>query len=163
MEDKRGTKHSRSPSAEGSPSPDDAKTPPSASSGSPPPLGSPSELSSRRPCSSVFEQAGASRQIPVGHLSLSFDEENAIIDTSWDDEFARRLFGNVNRDVLEPPSDGKVIVLNDSNEEEEVHEETAIDADAAPSAPAEKSLTLAASTANADEDPEPRKMIVVMV
>jgi hypothetical protein len=74
MGDKRGTKRSRSPSAEGSLSPSDAKTPP-ALSRSPPPPRLPSEVSSHRPHSSVFEQAGPSRQIPMVDLSSSSDFE----------------------------------------------------------------------------------------
>jgi hypothetical protein len=64
---------------------------------------------------------------------------------------ARRLFGNLNRDLLGPPGDGNVIILSDSDEEEEALEMTATDA--APSA-AVKFLTPATSTANADEDPK---------
>jgi hypothetical protein len=46
-----------------------------------------------------------------------------------DEEFARRLFGDINRNVLGLPNDGKVIILSDSNEEEEeeVREETTAD------------------------------------
>jgi hypothetical protein len=56
IEDKRGTKRPRTPSAELSPSPSDAKTPPPAPFGSPPPPGSLSEISLHRPRSPVFEQ-----------------------------------------------------------------------------------------------------------
>jgi hypothetical protein len=66
----------------------------------------------------VFEQAGSSKQVLVVDLSSSSDEEDFIVDTSWDAEFARRLFGDLNRDVLGPPDDGKVIILSDSDEEE---------------------------------------------
>jgi hypothetical protein len=45
-----------------------------------------------------------------------------------------------------------VIIISDSDEEEEVHEETAADADVARSV-AEKSLTPTASAADANEDP----------
>jgi hypothetical protein len=54
----------------------------------------------------------------VVDLSSSSDEEDFIVDTSWDAEFARRLFGDLNRDVLGPPDNGKVIILSDSDEEE---------------------------------------------
>jgi hypothetical protein len=50
-------------------------------------------------------------------LSISSDEENFIADTSRDAEFARKLFGDLNRDILGPSGDGKVIILDDSNEE----------------------------------------------
>jgi hypothetical protein len=51
-------------------------------------------------------------------LSSSSNEEDLILDTSRDDEFARRLFGDLNRDVLGPPDDGNVMILSDSDEEE---------------------------------------------
>jgi hypothetical protein len=75
-------------------------TPPLAPSGSSLPLGSPSEISSRRPYSPVFEQGGPSEKVPV--VDLSSDEEGIIPDTSWDEEFIRRLFGDLNRGVLRP-------------------------------------------------------------
>jgi hypothetical protein len=85
-------------------------------------------------------------------LSLSSDEEEFFGDTLRDEDFARRLFGDLNRDLLRPPDDGKVMILSDSDEEEEVCEETAANADAVPST-VMKSSTPAASTANIDEDP----------
>jgi hypothetical protein len=89
----------------------------------------------------------------VVDLSSSSDEEGLIPDTTWDEEFAKRLFSDLNRDVLGPPSDSKVIVLSDSDEEEEAHEKTITDANATPSA-AMKSPSPTASTADADEDPK---------
>jgi hypothetical protein len=116
MEDKRGIKCECSPSAEGSPSPDNAETPPSASSGSPSPPGSPSVVSSHRPCSPVFEQGNAS-----GKTSM-IDPSSFIVDTSRDEELARKLFGDLNRDILGPPSDGKIIVLDDSDNDDDAQE-----------------------------------------
>jgi hypothetical protein len=55
----------------------------------------------------------------VVDLSLSYDEEGLIADTSCDEEFTRRLFGDLNRDILGPLGDGKIIILSDSDEEEE--------------------------------------------
>jgi hypothetical protein len=52
-------------------------------------------------------------------LSLSSDEENFITDISRDTEFAKKLFGDLNRDILGPPGDGNVIILDDSDEEKE--------------------------------------------
>jgi hypothetical protein len=52
----------------------------------------------------------------VVDLSSSSDEEGFITDVSWDEEFVKRLFGDINRDVLGPPGDGKIIILNDSDE-----------------------------------------------
>jgi hypothetical protein len=59
---------------------------------------------------------------PVIDLSSSSDEEDLIAATSHDFEFTQRLFGELNRAVLGPPGDDKVIILSDSDEEE-VHEE----------------------------------------
>jgi hypothetical protein len=63
-------------------------------------------------------------------LSSSSDEEEFFVDTSRDAEFTRRLFGDLNRDLLGPPRDSKVIILSDSDEEQKVCEETAADTDA---------------------------------
>jgi hypothetical protein len=57
------------------------------------------------------------------HLSLSLDEENFITDTSCDTEFVSKLFGDLNRDILGPPGDGKVIILDDSDEEKEASDD----------------------------------------
>jgi hypothetical protein len=133
MEGKRGTKRSCSPSKEGSSSPSGGLTPPLALSRSPPPPGSPSEISSRRHCLPVFEQGGPSEKVPVVDLSSSSNKECLIPDTSWDEEFIRRIFGDLNCGVLGPPGDGKVIIPRDSDEEEEVREEDVADIKAMPS------------------------------
>jgi hypothetical protein len=65
---------------------------------------------------------GPSGKASVIDLSSSSDEEDLIAATSHDFELAQWLFGELNRAVLGPPGDGKIIVLCDSNEEE-VHEE----------------------------------------
>jgi hypothetical protein len=104
--------------------PSDTKTPPSASSGSPLPLRSLSETSSRRSCSPVFEQGGPSKKTLVVDLSSSSDKEDPIPDTSHNFEFAQRLYGELNRSLLGPPGDGKIIIISDSGEEEEACEET---------------------------------------
>jgi hypothetical protein len=49
----------------------------------------------------------------VVDLSSPSDEEEHIHDIFRGFEFAQRLFGELNRDLLGPPSDGKVIILND--------------------------------------------------
>jgi hypothetical protein len=113
MEDKKGVKRERSPSAEGSPLPDDVKTPIPVPSGSPSPLGSPSDVSSCRHYSSVFEQGGASRATPVSGPS------SMVVDTSRDEEFTRKLFGDFNCNMLGPPGDGKIIIIDDSDEAQE--------------------------------------------
>jgi hypothetical protein len=67
-------------------------------------------------------------------LSSSSDEEGLIPDTSWDVEFTKNLFGDLNHDVLGPPGDDKIIILNDSSEEEEeVRKEKTIGAEDVPS------------------------------
>jgi hypothetical protein len=169
MEDKRGIKRECSPSAEGSPTPSDTKTPPPVSSRSPSPLGSPSEVASHHPRTPVFEQGGPSKKALVIDLSSSLDEEYFIADTSRDFEFAQRLYGKLNRAFLGPPGDGKIIILSDSDEEnEEVHEvKSTSPKDAAASAAvnlastafagnagalADKTSTPAASPTDANED-----------
>jgi hypothetical protein len=141
MEAKKGIKCECSPSAEGSPLPDDAKTLILVPSGSPPPPGSPSDVSSRRRCSLVFEQGGASWATPMSIPS------SLVVDTSRDEEFTRKLFGDVSRDILEPPSDGKIIIIDDFDDDEEAQEEgtTGIDPMTVPTsavdAPAGTSVT----------------------
>jgi hypothetical protein len=57
-----------------------------------------------------------------------------IVDTSHDEEFARKLFGDLNRDILILPGDGKIIIIDDSDGDDEAQEEgmTGIDPTAAP-------------------------------
>jgi hypothetical protein len=167
MEDKRGIKRERSPSAEGSSMPSDAKTPPPVLSGSPSPPGSPSEVASCRPCSPVFGQGGPFEKAPVTDPSSSSDKEDFIADTSRDFEFAQRLYDELNHGFLGPLDDGKIIILSDSDEEkEEVCEEKSSGLEdvaasavvnlisaASVDAFAEKSSTPAASPADVDEDP----------
>jgi hypothetical protein len=44
--------------------------------------------------------------------------------SSHEFEFAQRVYGELNRNLLGPPSDDKILILIDSDEEnEEVHEE----------------------------------------
>jgi hypothetical protein len=108
----------------------------------------------------MLEQGGSSRKASVVDLSSSSDERDLITDVSWDEEFARRLFGDLNRNVLGPLGDGKIIVLSDSNEEEEVHEKNTADAEAV----ASSIVRSLASTAYADADDIPTgvKMIIMM-
>jgi hypothetical protein len=51
----------------------------------------------------------------VIELSSSSDEEDFFADNAWDTEFTKRLFDDLNRDLLGPPGDGKVIVISDSD------------------------------------------------
>jgi hypothetical protein len=143
MEDKKGIKHERSYSAEGSPLPDDAKTLILVPSRSPPPPGSPSDVSSRHHCSSVFEQGGASGATPVSGPS------SLVVDTSRDEGFTRKLFGDLNRDILGPPGDGKIIIINDSDDEAQEEGTTDIDPTAGPASAAD--APAGSSVANSDD------------
>jgi hypothetical protein len=87
-------------------------------------------------------------------LSSSSDEEDFLADVTREFEFAQKVFGELNRDVLGPFGDGKVIILNDSEEEEEVREEATANTDAAPSASVGWPSTPDASPADVDEDLE---------
>jgi hypothetical protein len=99
----------------------------------------------------VWEQGGSFGKAPVVDLSSSSDKGDLIADASRNEAFARRLFGDLNRDVLGPPDDDKIIILSDSDEEDEVREEKVTDGKAAPSSAA-RSL---ASTAFTDADDAP--------
>jgi hypothetical protein len=59
----------------------------------------------------VFEQGSASGTTPVSGSSL------LVVDTSRDEEFARKLFGDLNHDILGPLGDGKIIIIDDSDDE----------------------------------------------
>jgi hypothetical protein len=114
------------------------------------------------------------------YLSSSSNEEDFITDTSRDFEFTQRLYDKLNRDLLGLPSDGRVMILCDSDKEKEEasEEESAGTEDATASAAvnlvsiasadntgimAEKSSTPAASPVDAAEDPGRPQMIVVTV
>jgi hypothetical protein len=60
-------------------------------------------------------------------LSLSSDEENFIADTSHGVDFARKLFGDLKCDILRPPGDSKVIILDDCDEEKKAPDEKTTD------------------------------------
>jgi hypothetical protein len=86
-------------------------------------------------------------------LSSSLDEEDFVADVAGDFEFAQQIFGKLNCDVLGPHGNGKVIILDDFEEEEEVCEEATSNIDVVPSAVARRPSTPAASPADANEDP----------
>jgi hypothetical protein len=83
-------------------------------------------------------------------LALSSGEEDSIADTSRDEELTRKLFGDLNRDILGPPGDGKIIVLSDSDDDDETHEDTAVNAGATPPSAA-NSADSPTSAPDADE------------
>jgi hypothetical protein len=86
-------------------------------------------------------------------LPSSSGEEDFFTDTSRDEELARKLFGDLNRDILGPPDDDKIIVLSDSDDENEAHEDTAVNAEAAPPSAVNSAVT-PASAFDADETPD---------
>jgi hypothetical protein len=145
MEDKRGIKRERSPFAEGSPSPDNVETPPPASYGSPPPPGSLLVVSSCRPCSPVFEQGNASGKTPM------IDPSSFIVDTSRDEELARKLFGDLNRGILGPPGDGKIIVLDDFDDDGEAQEEKTVDIESTTAPASVDDAPVEAKVGNSDD------------
>jgi hypothetical protein len=89
--------------------------------------------------------------IPV--VDLSSDDEEIFLDTTQDKEFARKLFDELNRELLGPSGDGNIIILSDFDEEEEVHEEITVDAKADPPSVV-NSPAPSISTAEADDAPD---------
>jgi hypothetical protein len=152
MEDKKNLKRPRSPSNEGSSPPSKASTLPPSRSGSPPPIQSPPETSSRRLCSPPCEQGGPSEPVPTVDLASSSGEEDFFAGTSRDEELTRKLFSDLNRDILGPPGDGKIIILSDSDDEDEVHEDAAVNTEVAPPS-AINSADTSTSAPDADETP----------
>jgi ParB-like chromosome segregation protein Spo0J len=92
-------------------------------------------------------------------------EENVLPDTSWDEEFARRLFGDLNHSLLELPDDGNIITLSESDEEEEVREEITVDAKAAPTSTLNSPAPFvsAADAANAHEEVQDDNSDIVLL
>jgi hypothetical protein len=100
----------------------------------------------------VFEQGGPSEKVLVLDLSSSSDEEGLIPDILWDNKFTKKLFGDINRDVLGPPGNCKIIILSDYDEEEgEVREKNTIGTKTA----ATFAAVNPASTASTDADDAP--------
>jgi hypothetical protein len=85
------------------------------------------------------------------NLSSSSNEGDLIVNVSWDEVFTRRLFGDLNRDILGLPDNDKIIILSDSDEEEKLREEKAADDEVVPSSAARYS----ASTTSVDADDAP--------
>jgi hypothetical protein len=86
-------------------------------------------------------------------LALSSSEEDSVADTSRDEEFARKLFGDLNRDILGPSGDGKIIVISDSDDEDETHGDVVVNAEAAPPSAA-NSANSPTSAFDVDEIPD---------
>jgi hypothetical protein len=86
-------------------------------------------------------------------VDISSNKEDIFLDTSRGEEFARRLFDDLNHGLLGPPDDGNAIILSDSNKEEEVCEDDTADIKAAPPSVV-NSLAPTVSAANADNAPD---------
>jgi hypothetical protein len=93
----------------------------------------------------VFEQGNASGKIP------KLDRSSFIVDASHDEELARKLFGNLNRDILRPPSDGKIIVLDDSDDDGEAQEEKTADIESTIALASADDAPAAARIGNSDD------------
>jgi hypothetical protein len=59
----------------------------------------------------VFEQGSTSGVTPVSGPS------SLVVNTSHDEEFTRKLFGDLNRDILGPAGDGKIIIIDNSDDD----------------------------------------------
>jgi hypothetical protein len=86
-------------------------------------------------------------------LTSSSGEDDSVADTSRDEELARKHFGDLNRDILGPPSDGKIIVLSDSDDENGTHEDVVINVETAPPSAA-NSADSPTSAPDADDTPD---------
>jgi hypothetical protein len=93
----------------------------------------------------VFEHGNVS-----GKTSM-IDPSSFIVDTSRDAELTRKLFDDLNRDILRPRGDGKIIVLDNSNDDGEAQEEKTAGIEFM-TAPASANLALSAPT-SADDAP----------
>jgi hypothetical protein len=69
----------------------------------------------------MFEQGSASGTTPVSGPS------SLVVDTSRDEEFTRKLFGDLNRDIVGTPGDGKIIIIDDSDDNNKAQEEETAD------------------------------------
>jgi hypothetical protein len=79
-------------------------------------------------------------------VDLSSKDEDILPDTVWDVEFTKKLFHNLNRDLLGPLGDGKVIILSNSDEEEEMHDEIGTNTDVASSSTVRSPAPTASAT-----------------
>jgi hypothetical protein len=86
-------------------------------------------------------------------MASSSGEEDSVADTSRDEELTRKLFGDLNHDILGPLDDGKIIVLSDSDDEDGTHEDATVNAEAAPPSAA-NSTDSPTSAPDADDTPD---------
>jgi hypothetical protein len=109
----------------------------------------------------MFKQGGSSRKALMIGLFLSSNEENFIDDTSHDAKFTKKLFGDLNRDILGPLGDGKVIILNDFDEEKDAPDEKTTDTELTTTSTAVNPTSTASAVA--DDASMRAKMIIVMI
>jgi hypothetical protein len=88
------------------------------------------------------------------------NEENLIVATSHDFEFAQRLFDELNSVIVGPLGDDKIIILSVSDEEEVREDKTTSTKDATAFAAVNPTST---ASADADDAPTGAKMIIVMI
>jgi hypothetical protein len=55
------------------------------------------------------------------------DPSSFIADTSRDEEIARKLFDDLNCNILGPPGDDNIIILHDSDDDGDAQEETTVE------------------------------------
>jgi hypothetical protein len=51
-------------------------------------------------------------------VTLVSGVSSLVVDTSHDEESSRKLFRELNRDILGPPGDGKIIIIDDSDDDD---------------------------------------------
>jgi hypothetical protein len=95
----------------------------------------------------MYEDGKPSKGFPVVELYL---EEKPALDTSWEEDIARKLFGDLNRGLFGLPDDDNVIIISDSEEEEKVCEDDRIDVDVVPSSPRDSPAPSTFTAANDD-------------
>jgi hypothetical protein len=98
----------------------------------------------------MYEHGEPSVGFPVVDLSLEEEEDTPV--TSQDEEITRKLFGDLNCGLLGPLGDDIIIILNDSDVEEEVCKDDRADAEIMPSS-ARNSPAPSSSTAADDGIP----------
>jgi hypothetical protein len=65
-------------------------------------------------------------------VDLPLEAEYAALDTSQNEDIARKLFNDLNCGLLGPPINDNVIVIHDFEEEDEVREDDRVNAGATP-------------------------------
>jgi hypothetical protein len=100
----------------------------------------------------MYGHTEPSEGFPMVDLASS-SKEVVFPDTSWDEEIAQKLFGDLNRGLLGPPGDNHVILLSKSKEEEEMREDDHTNAEVVLSSIG-NSPASTAFTANDDDAPE---------